>query len=168
MRPLKSFTKTCSRFKKRMRRTIKIGAFGIILDEQERVLLCHRCDVDLWNLPGGGVEPGETAAEAVVREVKEEVGLKVTVRKLVGIYIHPRKLNLAFSYVCDITGGKLKKSDEADKIDYFAFQQIPGNTYPFHVNRIADALERPGWFRLRLEFGPSAKKLYKQGKLKKR
>src|SRR5579885_2118778 len=99
MRPLKSFTKTCSRFKKRMRRTIKIGAFGIILDEQERVLLCHRCDVDLWNLPGGGVEPGETAAEAVVREVKEEVGLKVTVRKLVGIYIHPRKLNLAFSYV---------------------------------------------------------------------
>jgi mutator protein MutT len=165
---LKSLKRGYSRFKKWTRRAIKIGSFGIILDEQCRVLLCHRCDVDLWNLPGGGVERGETPAQAVVREVKEEVGLKVAVRRLIGIYIHPGKLNLAFSYVCDITGGKIRKSDEADEIEYFSFQHIPSNTYPFHVARIADVLEKPGWFRLRLEFGPSAKKLYKQGKLKKR
>ncbi len=167
MNVLKSLKKFYHRLQKRIRQTVKIGAFGIILDEQEHVLLCHRCDVDLWNLPGGGVEQGETPAQAVVREVKEEVGLKVAVRKLAGIYIHPRKVNLAFSYVCDITGGKIRKSDEADSIAYFSFQQIPGNTYPFHVARIADVLEKPGWFHLRLEFGPSAKKLFKQGKLKK-
>lgn len=150
---------------KRVRQSVKIGAFGIILDEHEHVLLCHRRDVDLWNLPGGGVEEGETAVQAVIREVKEEVGLKVVARKLVGIYIHPGKVHLAFSYICEITGGKIKKSDEADSIAYFSFRKIPANTYPFHVARIADALEKPAWFRLRLEFGPSAKKLFKQGKL---
>lgn len=51
-----------------------IGAFAIILDEQSRVLLCHRRDFDVWNLPGGGVENGELPTEAVIREVREETG----------------------------------------------------------------------------------------------
>ncbi|HEX6483523.1 MAG TPA: NUDIX domain-containing protein [Ktedonobacteraceae bacterium] len=165
MRLLKSLKKTYHRFLKRIRRIIKISAFGIILDEQQRVLLCHRCDVDLWNLPGGGLEQGETPAQAVVREVKEEVGLKVAVRKLAGVYIHVGKVNIAYSYVCDITGGKIRKSDEADKVAYFSFQQIPENTYPFHVVRIQEALDNHGCFVLKLEHGPSAKKLYRQGKL---
>src|SRR5258706_8167113 len=126
---LKRLKKAYHRFLKKVRRLIKISAFGIILDEQQRVLLCHRCDVDLWNLPGGGVEQGETPAQAVVREVKEEVGLKVAVRKLAGGYIHSNKTNIAFSYVLYITGGKIRKSDEADSIAYFSFQKIPGNTY---------------------------------------
>jgi 8-oxo-dGTP pyrophosphatase MutT (NUDIX family) len=52
-----------------------IGAFAIIFDEGGRVLLCHRRDLDVWNLPGGGVESREMPDEAVVREVKEETGL---------------------------------------------------------------------------------------------
>jgi mutator protein MutT len=165
MKVLKRLKKTYHRFLKRVRRLIKIGAFGIILDEQQHVLLCHRCDVDLWNLPGGGVERGETPAQAVVREVREEVGLKVAVRKLAGVHIHPGKVNIAFSYICDITGGKIRTSDEADNVAYFSFQQIPGNTYPFHVARIQEALDNHGCFYLKLEHGPSAKKLYRQGKL---
>lgn len=164
MEVLKRLKKTYHRFLKRIRRLIKLSAFGIILDEQQRVLLCHRCDVDLWNLPGGGVEHGETPAQAVVREVKEEVGLKVAVRKLAGVYIHCNKASIAFSYVCDITGGKIRKSDEADSIAYFSYKEIPGNTYPFHVARIGDVLAKPGRFHFKLEIGPSAKKLYKQGR----
>jgi len=63
-----------------------IGAFAIILDDQRRVLLCHRRDLDLWNLPGGGVESGELPTEAVVREVKKETGLDVAVVHLAGLY----------------------------------------------------------------------------------
>jgi 8-oxo-dGTP pyrophosphatase MutT (NUDIX family) len=48
-----------------------IGAFAILFDDQGRVLLCHRRDRDMWNLPGGGVESGELPTEAVVRETKE-------------------------------------------------------------------------------------------------
>ncbi len=61
-----------------------IGAFGILLDADGRVLLCHRRDVDLWNLPGGGLVPGEAPWDGVVREVAEETGLEVIVERLAG------------------------------------------------------------------------------------
>ena len=48
-----------------------IGVFGIILDEQSKILLVHRTDYDLWNLPGGRLESGESPWEGVVREIKE-------------------------------------------------------------------------------------------------
>ena len=48
-----------------------IGVFGIMTDNEGRVLFCHRRDYDLWNLPGGGVEAGESPWEALVREIKE-------------------------------------------------------------------------------------------------
>jgi len=49
-----------------------IGAFAFIFNEQGRILLCHRRDLNVWNLPGGGVESGELPTEAVVREVRED------------------------------------------------------------------------------------------------
>ncbi len=66
--------------------TFKLGAFAIILDTQQRVLLCHSRDLDLWNLPGGGVESGEAPWGAVVREVYEETRLRVGIERLAGIY----------------------------------------------------------------------------------
>jgi ADP-ribose pyrophosphatase YjhB (NUDIX family) len=51
-------------------------AFATIFDDKRRVLLCRRRDIDAWNLPGGGVEAGETPWHAAVREVREEVGLE--------------------------------------------------------------------------------------------
>ncbi|GAC1349102.1 MAG: hypothetical protein NVS4B7_04380 [Ktedonobacteraceae bacterium] len=144
---------------------IKVGAFAVILDEQRQVLLCHRCDVDLWNLPGGGVERGETPWQAVVREVKEEVGLEVKVSKLAGIYLNPARALIAFSFVCKIIGGKLTTSNEADDIEYFAFEQMPRYTSPHQVARIRDILDKPNRLHLKLQHGPSAKKLRKKGKL---
>jgi len=47
-----------------------IGVFGIIFDVEGRVLLCHRRDYDLWNLPGGGLETGEAPWEGLIREVR--------------------------------------------------------------------------------------------------
>ena len=51
-----------------------IGVFGIITDERDRVLLCHRRDFDLWNLPGGRVEAGESPWSALVREKVQTEG----------------------------------------------------------------------------------------------
>jgi 8-oxo-dGTP pyrophosphatase MutT (NUDIX family) len=48
-----------------------IGAFAVIFDDQKRVLLCHRRDMDAWNLPGGGIDSGELPTEAIVRETRE-------------------------------------------------------------------------------------------------
>lgn len=54
----------------------------LLVDDQQRVLLIHdRLDLDVtdshWIVPGGGLEPGETPAEAAVREVFEETGIRV-------------------------------------------------------------------------------------------
>jgi 8-oxo-dGTP diphosphatase len=62
----------------------------VVLDE-EVVLLkrAHSPFEASWVLPGGFVEPDETAREACVREVNEEVGLNVTTKELVGLYGDP-------------------------------------------------------------------------------
>lgn len=128
-------------------------------------MLCHRSDVDLWNLPGGKVERGEGPRRAVVREVKEEARVKVQVRRLAGIYINFARSVIRFVYVCEIVKGKPGVSDETDKIDYFALQKFPRYTYPDHQQWVEDVLTNPTRFHLKIQSGPSAKKLLKQGKL---
>lgn len=53
------------------------------------ILLIHKIDNDLWALPGGGHDAGESLTDTVVREVKEETGLDVEVMRLVGTYTNP-------------------------------------------------------------------------------
>ena len=60
-----------------MRQEFKISVFGIIKNEENRVLLCLRNDYNIWNLPGGGLEKGETPWQGIIREVKEETGLNI-------------------------------------------------------------------------------------------
>jgi ADP-ribose pyrophosphatase YjhB (NUDIX family) len=121
-----------------------LGAFAIIFDTQNRVLLCHRRDMDAWNLPGGGVERGELPTEAVLREVKEETGLEADIERLLGVYGKVNKPNeLVFSFLCRVTGGKLTLTDESDDTRYFAIEDIPSNTSPRQVERIHEALSQP-------------------------
>ena len=59
---------------------LSVGAAAIILiDSRKKVLLIRRSDNGRWCLPGGGVDPGESAEEACVRETFEETGLKVRI-----------------------------------------------------------------------------------------
>jgi 8-oxo-dGTP diphosphatase len=118
-----------------------IGAFAIIFDNKGRVLLCHRRDMNIWNLPGGGVERGELPSEAVIREVREETGLMVKIENLVGIYGKTDKDELVFSFTCNVTGGKLSATEEADALKYFKLENLPANTSPKQVERIRDAMK---------------------------
>jgi 8-oxo-dGTP diphosphatase len=148
-----------------IRRYFKMTAFAIIFDEKQRILLCHRRDVDLWNLPGGKLEKDEFPREAVVREVKEEANVKVEIRRLAGIYINFARMVIAFAYVCELVKGKPGVSDETDASAYFAYKGFPRRTYPDHRQWIGDVLNAPGRFHLKFQSGPSAKRLLKQGKL---
>ncbi len=117
-----------------------IGAFAIIFNAQGQVLLSHRRDVDMWNLPGGGMESRELPTEAVIREVMEETGLEVTVERLVGVYGKVDKDDLVFAFVCKVVGGELRLSDEADEHRYFDVNALPPNTLQKQVERIFDAV----------------------------
>jgi len=64
-------------------------AFAAVRDITGRLLLVRRCDTGDWELPGGHVDPGESAAEAAVRETAEESGITVQVTGLAGIYADP-------------------------------------------------------------------------------
>lgn len=116
-----------------------IAAFAIIFNESDQVLLCHRRDMDMWNLPGGGVEKGELPDEAVIREVKEETGLDVEIEKLSGIYGKQYKDELVFTFICRIVGGDLTTTSESSDIQFFPVDELPGNTIIKHVERITDA-----------------------------
>jgi 8-oxo-dGTP diphosphatase len=145
-----------------------IGAFAIIFDDtaianQKRVLLCHRRDLNLWNLPGGGVESGELPNEAVIREVEEETGLQVAIERLVGVYGKVYKRDeLVFAFVCRVVGGEIYLTDEADECKYFAINEIPVDTIPKHVERITDALKDDAQPIFRREFSLSTKEWQQQ------
>jgi ADP-ribose pyrophosphatase YjhB (NUDIX family) len=132
-----------------------IGAFAIIFDENGKVLLSHRRDMDIWNLPGGGVESREMPDEAVNREVKEETGLHVTIERWVGVYGKVEKDELVFAFICCVTGGQLMLTDEADQHNYFPVDEIPSNTSPKQVERIHDALKQTTQPIFRRQTAPS-------------
>ncbi|MEJ7630816.1 MAG: NUDIX domain-containing protein, partial [Nocardioidaceae bacterium] len=70
--------------------SLVVAVTAVVLDDARRVLMIQRTDNDLWAIPGGAQEVGETSTEAAVREVREETGLNVEVNGLVGIYSDPR------------------------------------------------------------------------------
>jgi len=138
-----------------------IGAFAIIFDGLGRVLLCHRRDIDVWNLPGGGLESRELPTDAVIREVREETGLQVTIKRLVGIYGKTDKDELVFSFTCNIVAGRIMPTDEASECRYFEVGRIPANTSPKQVERIHDALEAKSQPIIRLQTGPTTQEMLK-------
>ena len=100
-----------------------VGVAAVVI-EDDRVVLVRRGSPPAygeWSLPGGAVEPGETLEEAVVREVKEEIGLEVEVVELVAvldrIFLDPEG-EVQFHYVlmdflCRRSGGRLRASSDA-------------------------------------------------------
>src|SRR5689334_1417221 len=67
-------------------------AFAAVRDDLGRLLLVRRIDSGNWELPGGRVELGESAAQAAEREVAEEAGVTVKVTHLLGVYTDPGHL----------------------------------------------------------------------------
>ena len=66
-----------------------VAPYAAVRDITGRILLVRRCDTGDWELPGGHVDPGESASDAAVRETAEESGITVEITGLAGIYTDP-------------------------------------------------------------------------------
>ncbi len=132
---------------------LRPGASAIIFDSsREKVLLTRRSDNGRWCLPGGGMDPGESAEETCVREALEETGLQVRVTKLVGIYTSPnimveyadggRVQPVSFSFEAEVIGGELSLSDETTEYGYFSVNELDAvDLLEHHRQRIEDAMQ---------------------------
>ena len=75
----------------RFSRAMTLGVRAVVIDEKGRVLLVKHSYVRGWQLPGGGVEAGETVREALARELREEANLELTAAaQLHGIFFNQR------------------------------------------------------------------------------
>ena len=131
--------------------TIRVGCSAIIFDQQrEKILLTRREDNNQWCLPSGGMEPGESANEACIREVEEETGLQVEIKRLIGVYTTPHELIVyrdgnkiqlvALCFEAEIRGGELRLSCETTEYGYFSYQEIQElDLLLNHRQRIKDA-----------------------------
>jgi len=119
-------------------------AVNVAVIQEGRVLLTKREDFEVWCLPSGGVEDGESLAEAAIRETKEETGLEVKLTRLAGVYsrlggmpdVH------AVLYEAKPIGGQLRlQPEETMEVRYFAADEIPNEIAFAHKRRIADAFD---------------------------
>lgn len=128
-----------------------VGCSGTVFDQERRkILLTRRADNGRWCLPGGHVEPGETVAEACIREMREETGLVVRIVRLIGVYSSPhfvldygergRFQVIGLNFEVEPIGGALGLSNETIAVDYFAADEIARlDLLEHHRERIADA-----------------------------
>lgn len=131
---------------------LRVGCSAIIFDAtREKVLLTQRTDNGRWCLPGGGMEAGESAAEACEREVWEETGLKVGVKRLIGVYSNPNQLvvypdgNKVFmvvlSFEAQIIAGEPRLSNETAAFGYFSLKEMKDMPmHGEHKSRVEDAM----------------------------
>ena len=123
-------------------------AIAIIEFPDKKILLIKRGTPvfrGYWALPGGKVEDGETVEEAVVREVKEETGLKVKIMRKIGEYHYSGKNNgIDYDYyptcflVKVVEGTVKRQKEEIEQIKLFNFNKIPNKLAFEHSTIIKD------------------------------
>ncbi|MYW03246.1 NUDIX domain-containing protein [Streptomyces sp. SID3343] len=99
---------------------------AVVVDARGHLLMIHRTDNDLWAIPGGGHDVGESIAETVVREVREETGIDVEVLDLVGTYTDPHHVmayddgevrqQFSLCFRARPVGGELRTSSESKAV----------------------------------------------------
>jgi 8-oxo-dGTP diphosphatase len=119
---------------------------GALIFRDDSILLVERGKEPLkgyWSLPGGVLEAGESLAEGIIREVREETGLVVEPLAVVEIFERiirdaegrPEYHYVLIDYICRITGGRLEAADDASRVEWapqhlLANYQITTGTLP--------------------------------------
>lgn len=144
---------------------LRLGVLCAVINPQGEVLLSRRGDLNVWGLPGGRLDLGESLEACAVREVWEETGIEAKFIAFRGLYYLPEWRRMNILCVLYPIGGKLAdKTEETRENRYFSQKELPKNT--FFVDTINAALrdqaerlppqtlsiDRRAWVNLRLKF----------------
>ncbi|MBC7129747.1 NUDIX hydrolase [Candidatus Bathyarchaeota archaeon] len=131
-----------------MTRKSPLLAVDIIAIKDDSVILVKRANPPFqgfYALPGGFVEYGERVEDAAIKEMREETGLEVKLKALVGVYSDPnrdpRGHVVSIAYLAEVTGGILKPATDAKEAKLFPLKALPENLAFDHRQILEDALK---------------------------
>ena len=105
-------------------------AVNVAVIHEGKILLTQREDFETWILPSGGVEDGESIAQAAIRETKEETGLDVELTRLVGIY--SRLSNMAQFHAVLFSANLLEEKSNVSQEKPFRLNGLNLINFPPH------------------------------------
>jgi ADP-ribose pyrophosphatase YjhB (NUDIX family) len=123
--------------------TPKVDVRGAAFDGAGRILMVREvADAGRWTLPGGWADVNLTPAENVIKEVREESGYDVRVRKLAAAWDRTCQGHapglfscVKLFFICDITGGEARTSSETSEIGWFTEDALPPNPSSGDISR---------------------------------
>ena len=114
--------------------SIAVAVSAFIQDDDGRILMIRRTDNDLYSIPGGQLELGETLAQAAVREVREETGIECEVTGVIGLYSNPHHViayddgeirqEFSICFRANPSGGELRISNESKEVCWVAGRDL--------------------------------------------
>lgn len=129
---------------------IVVAVTAFVQDDLGRLLMIRRTDNDLYSIPGGAQDIGETIGHTVVREVKEETGVNVEPTDIIGVYSDPMHIisyadgevrqQFSICFRAQLISGELQTSDESSEVRWVSRRSL--NSLNIHQS-----------IRLRIEHG---------------
>ncbi|WP_258904772.1 NUDIX hydrolase [Actinokineospora sp. UTMC 2448] len=116
-----------------------VSVAGIVIDEDNRVLLIQRRDNGHWEPPGGVLELNETFEQGVRREIEEETGIRANVECLTGVYKNMTRGIIALVFRCRVESGRKSSTAEAVNVEWMSLDQARSVMSPAYFVRVADA-----------------------------
>jgi ADP-ribose pyrophosphatase YjhB (NUDIX family) len=128
----------------RLRRPITLGVRALVCDETGRVLLVRHSYAHGWHLPGGGVEHGETAEHAALREAAEEGGIAAERAALIGFFANHANFpndHIALYRIADWRACDPRDDSEIIERGFFSRDALPADTTPGTRRRLAEIFD---------------------------
>lgn len=103
-----------------------VGVLGIILKDDKVLLVKSNYGHFRWQLPGGYVEKDELLSQALHREIKEELGVEIDIKRLNGIYVKEYDQNITFVFLLEVKSlDFVIQREELSQVNFFSAHNLP-------------------------------------------